>query len=101
MRNRTVHVLRAGLVLAVLATATTTTGVAAASPATQAEPTGVSFGLLGPVGLAAVLLGIIGMALGIVRQRRKAQAEAVVPVVVETPEEPTRPALTPYRRPQV
>ncbi|MFD4192792.1 MULTISPECIES: hypothetical protein [Amycolatopsis] len=100
MRNRTVHVLRAGLVLAVLATATTT-GVAAASPATQAEPTGVSFGLLGPVGLAAVLLGIIGMALGIVRQRRKAQAEAVVPVVVETPEEPTRPALTPYRRPQV
>lgn len=100
MRNRTVHVLRAGLVLAVFATATTT-GVAAASPATQAEPTGVSFGLLGPVGLAAVLLGIIGMALGIVRQRRKAQAEAVVPVVVETSEEPTRPALTPYRRPQV
>ncbi|WP_435869787.1 hypothetical protein [Amycolatopsis methanolica] len=100
MRNRTVHVLRAGLVLAVSATATTT-GVAAASPATHAEPTGVSFGLLGPVGLAAVLLGIIGMALGIVRQRRKSQAEAVVPVVVETPEEPTRPALTPYRRPQV
>ncbi|UQS22500.1 hypothetical protein L1857_06520 [Amycolatopsis thermalba] len=100
MRNRTVHVLRAGLVLAVLATATTT-GVASAAPASQAEPAGVSFGLLGPVGLAAVLLGIIGMALGIVRQRRKAQAEAVVPVIVETCEEPTRPALTPYRRPQV
>ncbi|WP_167121672.1 hypothetical protein [Amycolatopsis viridis] len=93
------HVLRAGLVLAVVAT--TTTGVATAAPATQAEPTGVSFGLLGPVGLAAVLLGILGMALGIVRQRRKAQAEAAVPaeapVVVE---EPTRPALTPYGRPR-
>nr|WP_306999110.1 hypothetical protein [Amycolatopsis thermophila] len=90
------HVLRAGLVLAIMATATT--GVAAAAPASQAEPAGVSFGLLGPVGLAAVLLGIIGMALGIVRQRRKAQAEAVVPVPVESPDEPTRP-LTPYRRP--
>ena len=97
MRNRTVHVLRAGLVLAVMTT--TTTGVATAAPASQAEPTGMSFGLLGPVGLAAVLLGIIGMALGIVRQRRKAQAETAGPVAIDTPEEPTRPALTPYRRP--
>nr|WP_218903499.1 hypothetical protein [Amycolatopsis endophytica] len=81
-------------------TTAVTAGTANAAPATQAEPAGISFGLLGPVGLAAVLLGIVGMALGILRQRRKAQAEAAaaVPVTVETSEEPTRP-LTPYRRP--
>jgi len=100
VRNRTEHVLRAGLVLAVMTVMTAVTGTATAEAAQRAEPAGVSFGLLGPVGLAAVLLGIVGMALGILRQRRKAQEEAVVPVPVEHADEPTRP-LTPYRRPPV
>ncbi|WP_156960680.1 hypothetical protein [Amycolatopsis taiwanensis] len=73
------------------------TGVAGAAqnaPQTDAEIS--SFGLLGPVGLAAVALGVIGMALGVLRQRRKSQVAAQqqvkpVPVPVEDP------ALAPYR----
>ncbi|HJQ47188.1 MAG TPA: hypothetical protein VJ870_12840 [Amycolatopsis sp.] len=72
------------------------TGVATASETVDAA-TESSFGLLGPVGLVAVLLGIVGMTLGVLRQRRKAQA-------VEPPADPpagegTRPSLTPYRQP--
>nr|WP_091505191.1 hypothetical protein [Amycolatopsis sacchari] len=74
-------------------------GVANAAEA-QLNPTNeMSFGLLGPVGLAAVVLGVVGMALGVVRQRRKAAQPPAEP----TPAEPdtTRPTLTPYRRPSV
>lgn len=104
MRNRTTQVrrfsartLRVGTVLsAFLATGT---GVANAAEA-QATPTteAMSFGLLGPVGLAAVILGIVGMTLGVVRQRRKS-AQALAEPVAEAPEDTTRPTLTPYRRP--
>jgi hypothetical protein len=87
-----------GIVLTVLATGT---GVASAadntSQASQVDAEISSFGLLGPVGLAAVALGVIGMALGVLRQRRKNQAAAQeqpkpAPVPVEDP------ALAQYRR---
>lgn len=73
------------------------TGVAGAAQDTrQVDAEISSFGLLGPVGLAAVALGVIGMALGVLRQRRKAQAAAQqlepTPVPVEDP------ALEPYRQ---
>ena len=81
----------------------------------QAGTNAETFGVLGPVGLVAVALGIVGMTLGVLRQRRKtraataALAEATT-VVVELPGPvtamaeavladpdgtPTRPFLTP------
>jgi hypothetical protein len=107
VRNRTTllrHLLR--MTVTLVAVPATGTGVAAAAEAPKAvtaEVETVPFGLLGPVGLAAVVLGTVGMALGVVRQRRKAQAEAAEPVtaepaVAEAAAE-TRPTLTPYRRP--
>ncbi|HVV14171.1 hypothetical protein [Amycolatopsis sp.] len=111
MRNRSTlarrfsaQLLRVGVVSSVLLGAGT--GVASASDGTTTEAS-TSFGLLGPVGLAAVVLGVVGMALGVMRQRRKAQAEqdaaivaeaAEVTEIVEIAEGNTRPALTPYRR---
>jgi heme/copper-type cytochrome/quinol oxidase subunit 2 len=68
------------------------------TPAT-AEAGTMSFGLLGPVGLAAVILGVVGMTLGVIRQRRKAAAQQQAEPVIEASDEPTQPALTPYRRP--
>ncbi|MEU4249515.1 hypothetical protein AB0F15_19095 [Amycolatopsis sp. NPDC026612] len=51
----------------------------------QADANADSFGVLGPVGLVAVALGIVGMTLGVLRQRRKTRADAAlaqaVPVV--------------------
>lgn len=44
--------------------------------AARVEPNTVTFGLLGPVGLAAVVLGIIGMTAGVVRQRRRTRTTA-------------------------
>ncbi|MTD56325.1 hypothetical protein GKO32_20430 [Amycolatopsis sp. RM579] len=78
----------------------TGTGVANAVGA-QVSPTTetMSFGLLGPVGLAAVVLGVVGMTLGVIRQRRKA-AEVEAEPVTEAPED-VRPPLTPYRRPSL
>ncbi|GHF86962.1 hypothetical protein FHX82_004538 [Amycolatopsis bartoniae] len=99
MRNRTTPVRLFGastgvLFLALLAGGT---GVADAAEAQVTPPTNeMSFGLLGPVGLAAVILGVVGMALGVVRQRRKA---AQVPVEPEPAQDAARPALTPYQRP--
>ncbi|MDX3195519.1 hypothetical protein PV458_44570 [Streptomyces sp. MN03-5084-2B] len=104
----------AGLLLAggagAFAAVTTTTTTTA-----QADSNVEAFGVLGPVGLVAVALGIVGMTLGVLRQRRKtraataALAEATT-VVVELPGPvtamaeavladpdgtPTRPFLTP------
>jgi hypothetical protein len=81
----------------------------------QAETAAESFGVLGPVGLVAVALGIIGMTLGVLRQRRKTrstaeivQAVPVVPevtgpvtamaeaVLAEPDTGPTRPFLSPH-----
>ncbi|WP_410656917.1 hypothetical protein [Amycolatopsis sp. lyj-112] len=64
--------------------------VAGAGPASAADTTSrseMAFGLLGPVGLIAVALGIVGMAFGVFRQRRKARATAVPTIPV-----PGRPA---------
>ncbi|WP_236796781.1 hypothetical protein [Amycolatopsis sp. GM8] len=97
VRRFTIHTLRLGTIL--LALLATGTGVANAAdnqvaPATET----MSFGVLGPVGLAAVALGIVGMALGVIRQRRKA-AQAPAEPAAEVAEDGTRPTLTPYRRP--
>jgi hypothetical protein len=40
------------------------------------ESDAVTFGLWGPVGLVAVALGVVGMAAGVVRQRRSIRAKA-------------------------
>ncbi|MDT8909603.1 hypothetical protein [Amycolatopsis sp. PS_44_ISF1] len=67
----------------------------------RAETAPTDFGMLGPVGLVAVALGIVGMTFGVVRQRRKARAAAAAAPVVQPRtegEEPTRP-LAPLRRP--
>ncbi|MBB1157738.1 hypothetical protein H4281_31720 [Amycolatopsis sp. DR6-1] len=87
-----------GRVLAVLATILVTavgTGAAAFADdnVVRAETTSTGFGMLGPVGLVAVGFGVIGMALGVVRQRRKARAKAIEAVAAAgaLEEEPTRP----------
>ena len=104
-----VAALPAGLLLA--------GGVAFADGTTvQAETNSDAFGVLGPVGLAAVALGIVGMTLGVLRQRRKARAaEAATPapavpdapgavtamaeaVLADADQTPTRPILTPRPR---
>ncbi|MBB2501346.1 hypothetical protein H5411_19690 [Amycolatopsis echigonensis] len=88
----------AGRVLAVLATiliAAVGTGATAFADngVVQAETTSTGFGMLGPVGLVAVGFGVIGMALGVVRQRRKARAKEIEAVAAAgaLDEEPTRP----------
>ncbi|MFD6070049.1 MULTISPECIES: hypothetical protein [Amycolatopsis] len=66
--------------------------VAGAVPASAADTTSrseMAFGLLGPVGLIAVALGIVGMAFGVFRQRRKARAAAVAPA--PAPAQPATP----------
>lgn len=69
-------VIRATAVLITgsLASLVATAGTATAEQAARVEPNTVTFGLLGPVGLVAVALGIIGMAAGVVRQRRRTRA---------------------------
>jgi hypothetical protein len=81
----------------------------------QADTNTDSFGVLGPVGLVAVALGIVGMTLGVLRQRRKTRSTAeiveavpVVPevtgpvtalaeaVLAEPDTAPTRPFLAPH-----
>jgi hypothetical protein len=56
----------------------------------RADTNAESFGVLGPVGLVAVALGIVGMTLGVLRQRRKTRAAAAAlasatTVAVEVP----------------
>lgn len=61
-------------------------GAVPASAAESASRSEMAFGLLGPVGLIAVALGIVGMAFGVFRQRRKARAAAVAPAPVAPPQ---------------
>ncbi|WP_328606335.1 hypothetical protein OG943_41430 [Amycolatopsis sp. NBC_00345] len=94
-RTATLVAFPAALLLAGSSVAFADDGVA------RAETTSAGFGMLGPVGLVAVALGIVGMMLGVLRQRRKARA-AAAPAPVAEPrvdsEDPTRP-LTPLRQP--
>jgi hypothetical protein len=89
----TVLAVPAGLLLAI-------GGVASADvTSAQADTGSTSFGVLGPVGLAAVALGIVGMTLGVLRQRRKARAAGagatvVIPVVPATPDAQVPGAVT-------
>ncbi|MEU0537708.1 hypothetical protein [Amycolatopsis tolypomycina] len=59
--------------------------ITTAQSGTNAE----TFGVLGPVGLVAVALGIVGMTLGVLRQRRKTRAAAALadatPIVADGP----------------
>lgn len=87
MRN-SVHLLKRSAlpaaraaVVAALPVALLIAGAGSASAAatvSRADSTNMSFGLLGPVGLIAVALGIVGMAFGVLRQRRKARAATAV-----------------------
>lgn len=90
-RSRT-RAARAVLVLATALAAQLTlapgAAFAAADPAPNSEPNSVTFGVLGPVGVIAVVLGIAGMTAGVVRQRRRARAEAERAAVLA--DEPTR-----------
>jgi hypothetical protein len=52
----------------------------------QADSNAETFGLLGPVGLVAVALGIVGMTLGVLRQRRKTRLAEAAPAVPEVPD---------------
>lgn len=95
-----VAVITSAVITVVLASGATAGAAESGSAPVEADLT--AFGLLGPVGLAAVVLGIIGMALGVVRQRRKSQAApgaanqpAEPPAVAADSEEPT---LAPYQR---
>ncbi|WP_410616216.1 hypothetical protein [Amycolatopsis sp. lyj-109] len=62
---------------------------AAVTTSAQADTNAETFGLLGPVGLVAVALGIVGMTLGVLRQRRKTRAAVALAeattVVVDLP----------------
>jgi hypothetical protein len=103
VRNRTFLVMRSVAVLAALpAVLLGGAGVAAADGITRAEPDNVTFGLLGPVGLAAVALGVVGMTAGVIRQRRRAQAVEETTETAQAAEatsteaaEATRPVPTP------
>lgn len=88
MRSRVRDLIKS-VASGVLATAMVVTGVfgallagagsasAAPSDALAQPQTGVApFGLLGPVGLGAVVLGVLGMAAGLARRRREVAARA-------------------------
>lgn len=61
----------------------------------QAETNAMTFGLLGPVGLIAVVLGVLGMTAGVMRQRRKTRATAQIPVQEYDPPSESATADTP------
>ena len=82
---------------------------AAVTTTAQSGANAESFGVLGPVGLVAVALGIVGMTLGVLRQRRKTRAAAALAeatpdgpvtamaeaVLADPDVTPTRPFLAP------
>ncbi|WP_409183374.1 hypothetical protein F9C11_02715 [Amycolatopsis sp. VS8301801F10] len=92
-----------GRVLAVLATilvAAAGTGATAFADdnVVRAETTSTGFGMLGPVGLVAVGFGVLGMALGVLRQRRKARAKALEAIAAGAEEPPLEPAALNLRQ---
>lgn len=78
---------------------------AAVMTTAQADTNAATFGVLGPVGLVAVALGIVGMTLGVLRQRRKTRLAEAAPAVPEVPDPVTamaeavlgEPDMTPTR----
>ncbi|WP_431605666.1 hypothetical protein [Amycolatopsis melonis] len=73
----TLRGFRAATVVALIPAGLLLTGGSAFATVTttaQADTNAESFGVLGPVGLVAVALGIVGMTLGVLRQRRKTRA---------------------------
>jgi hypothetical protein len=64
-----------------------TASAAGTDTTVRADSTTITFGALGPVGVIAVALGIVGMAAGVFRQRRRARA--AVAVVADTSALPT------------
>jgi hypothetical protein len=79
-----VRTLRSSAAVAALTIAALVGGQGTAA-AVQAEPNAMTFGLLGPVGLIAVVIGVLGMIAGALRQRKKnrlaaAEAESVATV---------------------
>lgn len=60
------------LLVAVPASATTRQSV----PLAQVQGDAVPFGVLGPVGVVAIVLGLVGMVAGTVRHRRRNRAVA-------------------------
>lgn len=61
---------------------------AASSPGSSTE----TFGLLGPVGIVAVSLGVLGMAAGVLRRRKRVAAEAALAANSVGPSELAPPA---------
>ena len=90
LMRSTLRGFRAAAVLVVVPAGLLAAGAATALAdvtTAQADTNTDSFGVLGPVGLVAVALGIVGMTLGVLRQRRKTRSTAevveAVPVVPE------------------
>jgi hypothetical protein len=73
-----------------LVVGTGTASAAGTDTTVRADSTTITFGALGPVGVIAIALGIVGMAAGVFRQRRRARAGAVVAdtSTLATPVEP-------------
>ncbi|MGW4064184.1 hypothetical protein ACWEGE_38245 [Amycolatopsis sp. NPDC004747] len=108
----TLRGFRAAVVLALVPAGLFVAGgsaFAAVTTTAQADTSVEAFGVLGPVGLVAVALGIVGMTLGVLRQRRKTRLAEAAPAVPEVPDPvtamaeavlgepdatPTRPFLT-------
>lgn len=79
------------LLVAVPASAATRQSVNLAQVQTETVP----FGLLGPVGIVAIALGLVGMIAGSVRHHRRNRAAESEPAVTDISEQATRPTLTP------
>ncbi|GAB3436957.1 hypothetical protein [Actinophytocola sediminis] len=72
------------VVLVPVALVTAAQGAAAATLADDdVAATSVSFGLLGPVGIAAVVLGFGGLVIGLLRHRRREITAATVAIPVD------------------
>ena len=113
LMRSSLRVFRAAAVVALVPVGLLLAGGASAfadvTTTAQADTNAESFGVLGPVGLVAVALGIVGMTLGVLRQRRKTRVAEAAPAVPEVPDPvtamaeavlgepdatPTRPFLT-------